>query len=235
MERGPFLSDEVSGARRSVNAGRFVRRLQGTVHQPVADERCQNRDVPETFGRDCERVFAEHHHVRELAGFEAALGPFLVELVCAPDGHAFQGVQHGDGLVRAEHPAAAGKPVHRRPDGQQRVHRCHGGVVVGSEPDAPFQRAPQWIDACGAAFPEEDVPVAVAPVIGMHGEEGRDHAEPFDPVELVFPDRLAVDDDVPSVGPRVDLLGFLEGREDVVDARVAVAVDGDLPALPVVA
>ena len=79
---------------------------------------------------------------------------------------------------------------------EQRVHRRDGGVVVGSEGDAAFQGAPQRIDAGCAGFPKEDVPVAVAPVIGVHGEEGRNHAEPFDAVELILADCLAMDDDV---------------------------------------
>ena len=70
--------------------------------------------------------------------------------------------------------------------------------------------------------------MAVAPVIGVYGEEGRNHAEPFDAVELILADGLAMDDDVPRVGPGVRLLRFLKGVEDVFDARVAVAVDGEL-------
>ena len=77
--------------------------------------------------------------------------------------------------------------------------------------------------------------MAVAPVIGVYGEEGRNHAEPFDAVELILADGLAMDADVPHVGPGVRLLRILKGVEDVFDARVAVAVDGDLPALFVVA
>ena len=43
-----------------------------------------------------------------------------------------------------------------------------------------------------------------------------------------------MDDDVPRVGTGIRLLRFLKGVEDVFDARVAVTVDGDLPALFVV-
>ena len=92
-------------------------KLQGTVDEPVAHEGRQNRDVPDAFGRDFKRVFAEDDHIGELAGFEASLHAFLMELVGAPDGDAFQGVQHGNGLIPAEHLAAAGEPVDRRPDG----------------------------------------------------------------------------------------------------------------------
>ena len=209
--------------------------LQGTVDEPVAHQGRQNRDVPDAFGRDFKRVLAEDDHIGELAGLKAALHAFFMELVGAPYGDAFQGIQHRDGLILAEHLAAAGEPVDRRPDGEQRIHRRDGGVVVGSEGDAAFQGAPQRIDPGCAGFPKEDVPMAVAPVIGVYGEEGRNHAEPFDAVELILADGLAMDDDVPRVGPGVRLLRFLKGVEDVFDARVAVAVDGDLPALFVVA
>ena len=75
--------------------------------------------------------------------------------------------------------------------------------------------------------------MAVAPEIGVdHKERGHD-AKPLDAVELILAHGLAVDDDVPGVGAGIALLRLFVGVEDHLDGVVAVAVDGELPALPV--
>ena len=100
-----------------------------------------------------------------------------------------------------------------------------------AEQDAAFQGAAERADALGAIRAEEDVAVAVAPEVGVDHEERRHHAEALDTVELILAHGLAVDDDVPGVGAGIALLRLFIGIQNELDGFIAVAVDGDLPAL----
>ena len=132
-------------------------------------------------------------------------------------------------LHLAEHLAAAGEPVDRRPDGEQRIHRRDGGVVVGSEGDAAFQGAPQRIDPGCAGFPEEDVPMAVAPVIDMGGEERRRVARRSEAIELFLADRLGMDQDVAAIFAGMFGLRGFKRIKGVVGGGIAVGMDEELP------
>ena len=76
--------------------------------------------------------------------------------------------------------------------------------------------------------------MAVAPVEDVAGEEGGRHAEFLHAVQLVFARGLAVLDAVARVGARELALRLGVGVQDIVDGRVAVAVNGDLVARAVV-
>jgi len=70
--------------------------------------------------------------------------------------------------------------------------------------------------------------MTVAPVIYVKTEERWRGANFFHLVELIIPSGLRVYDNMTSIGSRLLLLRLLIGIQDIVNRRIAVAVNSDL-------
>ena len=129
----------------------------------------------------------------------------------------------------SENLSAAGPATDGGADREQRAYRRHRTIVVQSEPYTPAQGRGQGIYARGPLGTQKDVPVPVAPVPDVGGEEGYRYPQVTHAVELVFACGLAVLDPVPVIGPRFVGQGLLVGVQDGTYRGIPISVRPDLP------
>src|SRR5687768_12442751 len=200
----------------------------------ATDNRLVNHDVLERLGRASEWIAGQHHEIRELALFDRTLALLFEILPSRVARHRPQRIHHPDAFLRPEHFAVPRDAVHRRPHQQQGIHWRDGGVAVHAEAQAALAGGTQRTDARSAFRPEKNIPMPVAPVVNVSHEKRGRHAEFAHAIELVCSWRLTVLDPVPRVVPRMLALRLSEGEQDIVDRRVAVAMDRHLVAAMVI-
>ena len=79
--------------------------------------------------------------------------------------------------------------------------------------------------------PHEDIPMPVTPIIGVQAEETGNRSQVRNAIQLILAGHLAVDDYVTGILAGMLLLRRLESVQNIVDGRIAVAMDRHLPAV----
>src|SRR5207249_3520885 len=171
-----------------------------------------------------QRVRCEQHEVRQLPNLDGPLSLLFEKLPRRVDRDGADGLAGCHSLLRSELAPAGRYAVHRRPDGRQDIGRRHGRVMMQRDRDAPIERRAHRVDARRALRPQEHLPVPVAPVVHVAGEERHIQTELLYLVELFLTDRLRVDDRRAPFPSRVRLLGRPSRSDHHPDRRIPVGV-----------
>ena len=201
----------------------------GGIHGFPAYNGFQNTYVAQIGGIDFQRIGVEDHKVGQLAGLDGALGVFLEILPRGVKGMGAQGFEHGNALIRTKDLTGGCQAVDADPNGQQRIGGDDGGVAVRGNHEAAIQRGAHGVHPGGAFRAKEQIPVAVAPVIDMGGEERRRVARRFEAIELFLADRLGMDQDVAAILAGMFGLRGFKRIKGVVGGGIAVGMDEELP------
>lgn len=140
-----------------------------------------------------------------------------------------QGFEHGNALIRTKNLTGGCQAVDADPNGQQRIGGDDGGVAVRGDHEAAIQRGAHGVHPGGAFGAKEQIPVAVAPVIDMGGEERRRVARRSEAIELFLADRLGMDQDVAAIFAGMFGLRGFKRIKGVVGGGIAVGMDEERP------